>query len=150
LSAQLPYKALADSVGLQTQGPWVYSQRLDEDKQVQFLATTRARDTEEVYLFISCGSSRPALSLIALGGYTYSVRERGQISVAFDQSERIRLAVVRIDSKSLMTDPRALRDLLPVLRRSHEMSAWVTGIDGAVHPYVFELQPNDVALAHCP
>lgn len=49
LSMQLPYEAMADSVGLQTQGPWVYSQRLDEDKHVQFLATTRARMQRSIW-----------------------------------------------------------------------------------------------------
>lgn len=56
---------------------------------------------------IGCGSSRPALSFVALGGYGCPLRERGQISVTFDQSERIRLSVARIGSKNLMTDPRS-------------------------------------------
>jgi len=38
---------------------------------------------------------------------------------------------------------------MSMLKRSNQLSVSITDVSGAVHRYVFSLQPNDLALQHC-
>jgi len=133
---------------VEVQGPWAYSHQFDEAHHVEFLATTRAEDMD-VFLVLACSSARVAISFIHLNRFPYVLRERGHVTMRLDQSDPISIPVALIGQNNLSTDPRSIKDLVSMLMRSNRLSVAITETDGAVHTYVFALQPNDVALDHC-
>ena len=138
----------AQVLDFEVQGPWAYRHQFDETHRVEFLATTRAQDTD-VFLLLGCSTARIVLSFIYLDQFPYSLAERGHVTVQLDQSDPILLPTAVIDQRNIVTDPRVTRDLVPVLMRSNRLFVSVTDGGGTVHTYVFSLQPNDLALRHC-
>ena len=102
-----------------------------------------------MFLVLGCSTARIVMSFIYLDHFPYSVPERGHVTVQFNQSDPILLSTAVIDQKNITADPRATRDLVLMLRRSNRLSVAITEVSGAVHRYVFSLQPNDLALQHC-
>jgi hypothetical protein len=66
-----------------------------------------------------------------------------------DESDPIELPVALIAQNNVTADPRRTKDLVALLTQSSRLSVSITEIDGTAHTYVFSLQPNDIALAHC-
>jgi hypothetical protein len=133
---------------IEVQGPWAYKHQFDKAHRIEFLATTRA-ENPKMFLVLGCSTARTVMSFIYLDHFPYSVPERGHVTVQFDPSDPILISTALIDRKNLLADPRASRDLVPVLRRSSRLSVSIIEVSGTVHTYVFSLQPNDLALRHC-
>jgi len=133
---------------MEVQGPWAYTHQFDEAHHIEFLPTTRAEDMD-VFLVLGCSIARVVMSFIHLDRYPYALRERGHVTVQLDRSDPISIPVALIGQNNITADPRPTKDLVSVLMRSKRLSVAITEMAGAVHTYVFSLQPNDVALGHC-
>jgi hypothetical protein len=119
----------AQVIDFEVQGPWAYRHQFDDTHRAEFLATTRAQDTD-MFLLLGCSTARIILSFIYLDQFPYFLRERGHVTVQLDQSDPIMLPSVLIDQKHITTDPRATRDLVSVLMRSNRLSVSVTDTGG--------------------
>jgi hypothetical protein len=145
----------AQAVEPKVQQPWAYTYRLDDAREVEFMATTRATDEVDVWLLLACNSREQLhLSLVRPTQFPFALEGISRVVLRLDESEPISLPVATVEHQLVVADPRSARDLLPLLVRSSKLMASIPEPNGVVHSYTFALQPNDLALrdinAHCP
>ena len=139
---------------MKVQKPWAYTYRGDEANNVEFMATTPATEDTHVWLLFVCsGADTVTVSLIHSEQFPYPLGERGHLILQLDNSEPVSVPVAVIRQKQITADPRATKDVMPVLMHSSRLSASIAEMDGPVHTYSFSLQPSDLALrdidVHC-
>ena len=157
-SPEPPFEFRAAGTGLgelSVQGPWAYTERLDEQaKTMEYMAATPAREDADTWLLLACAKGQTVnAAVMRIGEFPFPVDDVSRMLLSANTSPvfTVELAVVRRNHLGIA--PGTAQHLLPLFVESQEVAAFIPQKIGPAWRYTFSLQPNDKALGaiaiHC-
>jgi hypothetical protein len=134
------------SAKLKLQGPWAYTQRLDEaTNTVLYMAAPPAAEDPDVWLVLGCGGNRRiTASLMHVAQFPYALKLPLRITLQSVDHPTVTVAAAVVQRNQLTIDPTVIRHLMPLLTDNDRVVVSISDSYGAMHDYTFSVHPNDV------
>jgi len=151
LVALLPLSraSAAETSGVNTDGPWIYTRQIDPaSESVQDMATTAAIEDNNVWLLLTCNEDRTVtLSFMHVEEFPYPLGNTVSLLLRIDEHPTVSIHPRPVTNRQMSIDRTLSHGLLPLLLDGERSSITIADSRGDTHDYSFVLRPNERALS---